>query len=293
MDTSARNPEAGHLDAPFLKQLEATACDLVREMSDFTRSEYGRTRTVSYKDRAEADPVTAVDRAVEAYLAREVAARFPEHTVLGEEGSEPRAGADWVWIVDPVDGTRNFVAGLPLYALSVGVLYRGRPVVGVVALTHSGSLVHAHLGGGAFENGQPIRVSVETTLHPRQLAVQSRDFWREWEVGAQAVGRLGDPRWLGSTALELAMIAGGVIDYGMFASSALWDVAAGVLLVLEAGGAVLRFSEQQRNWQVLTDFGGSGDAALRRWDEPLLVGSRGLVSELAPLVRPVIGTGKG
>ncbi len=248
---------------------------------------------VAYKDAGGTDPVTAVDRAVEARLAAYVAERFPGHAVLGEEeGAEPAGDAEWVWVVDPVDGTRNFVAGLPLFAVSVGVLRRGRPVVGAVALPAEGSVLHARRGGGAWRDGQPARVAAADALTPRLVGARGPDFREAFRADPALDPRLGEARWLGSTAYELAAVASGTLGYAAIGDVALWDCAGGVVLVAEAGGAVATSAGPDDaaggGWAPLERFRAEDAAAgaLRAWHGPLLAGPPAAVATLARHLTP-------
>src|SRR5690349_21828498 len=106
--TQPERPEAPYPDVSMLDAIEAVACDLLAQAGRIVMVRYGSTLLVDYKDKAKADPVTEIDRAVEAFLTEAVGQRFPGHAVLGEEGQDPAEEAEFLWIVDPVDGTINY-----------------------------------------------------------------------------------------------------------------------------------------------------------------------------------------
>lgn len=220
----------------------------------------GRLPGVAYKGAL--DLVTVADRESEELIVRELARRFPGDRVVAEEGggAGPR-DAELVWYVDPLDGTTNYVRGLTHFAVSIGVAYRGQPVVGVV---HAPALVAAERpdvpgvtwaatrGQGATRDGRAITVSSEDTLQ-RALVATGFPYDRNRTADALASQvRLAlthtlDIRRIGSAAIDLAQVADGT--YGLFYEPRLkpWDVAAGIAIVREAGGHVSDFSGADRS----------------------------------------------
>ena len=148
---------------------DAALADVERAATDFARRggavllEHFRTGLdVSFKWDDARHPVTEVDHAVEDLIRAAVLARFPEHGILGEERADTGpADAEWIWVIDPLDGTSNFINGLPTFSCSVGVLWRGAPVVGAIFVATSRHLssgvYHARAGGGAFFDDRPVR----------------------------------------------------------------------------------------------------------------------------------------
>jgi myo-inositol-1(or 4)-monophosphatase len=198
------------------------------------------------REKGRADLVTEADlgsqRAVRDYLH----GRFPGHDFLGEEGAGPKQqpgpGAPPTWVVDPLDGTTNYVHDVPAYCVSVALLADGALVAGAVYDPRLRELFAAAGGRGATLNGRPLRTSRTAALadallstgFPPDLRGQERAlaWWRHFSLRARSLRRTG------STALNLAYVAAGRFDgYWAFDNYA-WDVAAGVVLVREAGGAV-------------------------------------------------------
>ncbi len=279
-------------DDAALRAVEAAAREFIGEASRIVLERYGGLLEIDYKGGGKSDPVTEVDRAVEAYLTGAVAARFPDHAVLGEEGQDPQGEPEWEWIVDPVDGTLNFINRLPLFAISIGVLHRRRPVVGVIAFPVAGEILHARRGGGAFRNGEPIRVGGAPEPHPSILAGLPTAFALQFKFGRPIRRRFGEPRSFGSIAYEMGQVAGGVLHYAVFRGPKIWDVAGGVTIVREAGGEALRYSRSRRGWFPLDRFIAPPPAAadkpraLRAWDGPVLVGARPIIDAVAPHLTP-------
>lgn len=151
------------LDVPFtpdLHEVERLAVELVTDAADAVAAAFGRQIEVQqkpYKDGTQ--PVTALDRSIEQTVGAAVRTRYPEHAVVGEEFGNVGEERDWCWIVDPIDGTHNFVNGVPMFAVSLGVLFRRRPVVGAIAVPANQSVLHGQIGGPVNLGGDPVEVS--------------------------------------------------------------------------------------------------------------------------------------
>lgn len=202
----------------------------------------------SAREKAHADLVTEADHASQQAIRSFLQARLPTHAFLGEEDPEAKTGrvdsAVPTWVVDPLDGTANYVHDVPAYCVSVGLMSGGELVAGAVYDPRQDEMFSAATGLGATLNGRPIRVSPVAELRSALLSTgfppdpdcQERNlhWWRVFTYRAQALRRTG------STALNLAYVAAGRFDgYWAFDNWA-WDVAAGVVLVREAGGVVSR-----------------------------------------------------
>lgn len=187
--------------------------------------------------------VTEADLAAEAHIVGALRTAFPEHAILSEEGFRPGDTVDdarLTWVVDPLDGTTNFAHRLPFFSVSIGLRHEGRGVVGVVHAPALGWTFAAHVGGGTTLNGQPLRVSERASLPG---AVGACDWARQPERRRLALAahsslaeQLHTMRSIGSAALGFAAVAAGWLDLYFNYSLAPWDVAAGELLVREAGG---------------------------------------------------------
>ena len=181
---------------------------------------------------------------MEEYLRERIGSEFPGHGIVAEESEDSSAGhdADYVWAIDPVDGTANFAAGVPFFAVSIGLLHRGRPLVCSMFLPNTlagDGVLYARAGGGAFDENGPLTALTHPEPKPSGLAGVPSGFARAFRVNGQRGWGLGEPRIMGSIACELALVARGVLQYSLLTAPRVWDVAAGVLLVQEAGGDVL------------------------------------------------------
>lgn len=264
-----------------LRQLEQTAVELVRLAGAEIQNALYRPFAVSYKDepgddRGWRNPVSEVDRATEMLVRARLAERFPQHDIIGEELDErPGRGADFVWAVDPIDGTSNFVNGFPLFAASVGLLHRGFPVVGATWCSTSHALqsgvYHAHHGGGLCFEGRAIRPRLDRQLR-RHLAAEPCEANLDPTFGHDLPW---DTRHTGSTAIECAFTAAGLLRLARLPGPKLWDCAGGVALVRAAGGEVRMLVEGA--YRPFDRFEppvphGAALADLRYWDGALVLG---------------------
>ncbi|HYJ80948.1 MAG TPA: inositol monophosphatase family protein [Longimicrobiaceae bacterium] len=196
------------------------------------------------REKERADLVTAVDEAAERLIAGELRAAFPGDAIVAEELSSARVAAGRRWIVDPLDGTTNFVHGHPFVCVSIAFADDEGLAAGVVHAPLLGEVYHATRGGGAFLNGAPIRVSAVDVLGRSLLATgfpfkQGKgDLHAYMRLVADAVLATHDVRRAGSAALDLSFVAAGRVEGFFELGLAPWDVAAGMLLVAEAGGRV-------------------------------------------------------
>ena len=190
-----------------------------------------------------ADLVTEYDVAVEGFLREKLLALLPEAVFFGEEEAGPaEPGKGWAFIVDPIDGTANFVRGLRHSAVSVGLAKDGTVEYGVVYDPYKNEMFSAKRGGGAFLNGTPIRVSgkpLSEGIFAMGTALYRREYFPPtMRLTQQLFQRSCDFRRMGSAALDLCAVACGRVEVFFEYSLCPWDYAAGSLLITEAGGAV-------------------------------------------------------
>lgn len=195
------------------------------------------------REKSPANLVTEADLASQEAIHEFIQMRFPDHKFLGEEGLDQQAGdSEYRWVIDPLDGTGNYVHRFPYYAVSIGLEHRGKLVVGVIYDPTRDEMFSAMKGAGANLNGQPLRCSIVEQLSeamcmaslPVKTSAESAAVGRFLKVltEAQSVQRSG------SAALNLCYVASGRVDGFWSTSLKPWDMAAGVLLVEEAGGRV-------------------------------------------------------
>ncbi|WP_420128007.1 inositol monophosphatase family protein [Longimicrobium sp.] len=226
--------------APFAPELETA----LQAASAAAALILGRGGAEEVREKGRADLVTAVDEAAERTIAHVIRARFPGDRIIGEELSSERVHAGRRWYVDPIDGTTNFIHGHPFVCVSIGFADDEGLAAGVIHAPLLGEVYRATRGGGAWMNGARIRVT-ETDDPTRALLATGFPFKRgKGELDAymllvaDAIRGSRDVRRAGSAALDLAFVAAGRVDGFFEIGLAPWDVAAGMLLVHEAGGLV-------------------------------------------------------
>lgn len=183
-------------------------------------------------------PVTAGDHEADRHLTGAIRAAFPGHGVVSEEQDTVVPGTDWCWIIDPIDGTSNFTAGLPYWCVSVALAFEGEVVLGVVDAPPLQQRLVALRGSGTTQRGRQLRVRPPVDWRDgrnRHIPVMLTTGTARRARGA---GLRLNPRVMGATALDLATVASGVAAASIALIPKVWDVAAGALLVTEAGGAV-------------------------------------------------------
>lgn len=224
---------------------------------------------IRWETKKGSDFVSEVDRSAEAAIAGAIHERFPAATIVGEELSpQGLTGDELAFVVDPLDGTTNFLHGYPEYAVSIAALSRGTLVAGVVLNVATGETFTATAGGGSYLDGKRIEVSAITD-HSRALIGTGFPFKRLELLESylpqfdRVMRRTAGIRRAGSAALDLSAVACGRFDAFWELDLASWDVAAGVLLVREAGGVVTDLAGEDAE----INFGSfvAGNPVLHRW----------------------------
>lgn len=285
------------VDRQVLADAEAVCLQAVHDARAVLLEYFRTPLTVEFKEKGQQSPVTEADRRSEDILRNALQGAFPTHGIIGEEGEDVvNAGADYVWFLDPLDGTTNFATGLPSFAISMGLCFQGAPVLGVIAVPWEGpqgTIFRAYQGHGAYCND--LRIQVAATDVPAGTQVASMPFWALWQyrVRRQARFRRLNVRASGSIAYELAYAAHGTFQFSIISGARLWDMIAGVVLVQEAGGTTLFSNSRARRWhdwqpflqRVLTGPFGHDVSALRKLHINILAGNTQVVSQRASAIR--------
>jgi myo-inositol-1(or 4)-monophosphatase len=256
------------MDAEAAARMRSDLTEIAQGAGEILLGHLGRLRSEDVNFKGRRDLMTIADRESENFILAEVARRYPSHVVLAEESAAEatpeRREAEWLWVVDPLDGTTNFVHQIPMFAVSIGVVHRGRPCAGIVHAPRLGETFCAVVGHGAQLNGASMKVSTTDDLADallatgfayriEKLARNNLDHFQHLIRVARAVRRCG------SAALDMAYVAAGRFDGFWELHLSPWDVAAGAALVMEAGGIVSDFDGGD-DWL----FGGSIVAANAR-----------------------------
>jgi myo-inositol-1(or 4)-monophosphatase len=237
-------------EVALITELRHLAGDIATEAGSLARQsrlELGPGARADHSTKSSAvDPVTEFDRAAEALVVERLRTARPDDSIVGEEGADHVGSSGFEWHVDPIDGTVNFVYDLPGWCTSVAVLHDGAPVAGAIYAPVVDELYAAGIGQGVTVNGSEVGVSGAIDL-PTSLAATGFSYHldtyrqRQAQRVARVLPSVRDIRRQGSAALDLAYVASGRVDlyFEQFINS--WDVAAGVLLVTEAGGTITAF----------------------------------------------------
>lgn len=216
------------------------AIEIGKEAGEFIKPFAGKAGGQTLK--AAKDFVTEMDLKVESLIIDRIQTRYPEHRIFSEEAGTIGGEGDFEWVIDPIDGTINYSMGVPLYGVSIALTYKKEPVVAVISLPGLDEMYWASEGGGSFKDGGRIQVR-DVSL--QESFVSHGDFAKngDKEENAQRLQLLGKivndvyrVRMIGSAAVTMAYIAAGKLDAALYMNPEFYDVAAGELLIAEAGG---------------------------------------------------------
>lgn len=260
------------MDASEIEIRYWAALGVVREAGRLAAEAYHRRLELSVERKGTQDMVSEADRACEDRIVGALEQLFPADGFLGEERGARNAGANAIWIIDPIDGTANFLRGIPLWCVSLGLLAGNEFVIGVIYNPVTEELYAARRGKGATLNGKKIEVSQARSLEEARLGI-GFSYRRPPAPHADVVKALLEAHCeysrLGSGALGLAFTADGRLEGYWEAHINVWDVAAGLCLVKEAGGHVSKFLD---------------DDGLHKGNE-VLVGNSHLYGRLSTLLK--------
>jgi myo-inositol-1(or 4)-monophosphatase len=254
------------------------AIESARRGGEVLLSYWGKLPAASIEEKAQNDFVSRADRESETAIVESLLARFPDDGLLGEEGAKRASASGREWVIDPLDGTSNFIAGFPFWCVSVAARERGRLIAGVVWDPLRQEMYAAETGSGAFRNGHRMHVTSRTSAKGAFLATgfpfrahekldEYLAIFRALFLQAKAIRRAG------SAALDLAHVAAGVFDGFFEFHLSPWDIAAGAVLIQEAGGDLRDFEGGRR-------FLETGDVA---------AGPPGVVDAIIKIVERVTG----
>lgn len=231
---------------PIIDQILLEALSWAREAGAVQMRHFRQPHLDIHSKYGDSDIVTAADKAAEKILIDNIRRVHPDHSILSEESGESDGSSPWRWVIDPLDGTTNFAEGLPMFAVSIGIEHNGQTVIAVVYAPYLDELFHAVRGQGAFLNGKPIKT------RPNQLlsrAVIATGFPVDKDINPDnnidnltaVLPQVRGIRRLGSAAIDLCYVAAGYLDAYWELNLHLWDIAAGLLILQEAGGLSTHF----------------------------------------------------
>lgn len=214
------------------------------EAGKILKKRFGQQNAMSVKGRR--NIVTEADLLSEERILEILSSEFPGHGMLSEEAGERRLDSEYMWIIDPLDGTNNYHFGIPFFCVNIALARLGEVVMGVTYDPMRGELFHAEKGKGAYLNGRKIAVSGVSSLDKAavgfDLGYQAEKSIVLLDIAARLWPSIHCLRLLGSSSLGCAYIAGGRLGLYFHKHLYSWDVASGLLLVREAGGEVVNFA---------------------------------------------------
>jgi myo-inositol-1(or 4)-monophosphatase len=222
------------------------AIKAAKAAAEILRENFGKLSTGDIRKKSQNDFLTFVDEASEQKIIRMIQQAFPAHAILAEESGHSDQTSEYEWIIDPLDGTKNYISGIPVFAVSIGLRYRGKMKLGVVHDPIRGDIFHAVRNQGAYHDGRKMNVSQRSELAGCLIAT-GFPFKRK-EILANYLSSFKDiflncsgVRRMGAAALDLAYLAAGRFDGFWEVGLSPWDMAAGSLLIEEAGGLLSDF----------------------------------------------------
>lgn len=235
------------MDQNELKNICQQTCKTANNVGNFLRDELGKVNNQQIETKSLNSLVSYVDKTAEEMLVKQLSAALPNSVFLTEEETIEQQKGEFRWIIDPLDGTTNFLHQIPVFAISIALQQNEETILGVVLEINRKECFSAYKNGGAFLNEQPIKVKANDQLSDSLIATgfPYYDFEREeayFKLFRNLIRQTRGIRRLGSAAVDLCYVACGRFDAYFEYSLNSWDVAAGALIIQEAGGHVFDFS---------------------------------------------------
>jgi myo-inositol-1(or 4)-monophosphatase len=215
------------------------AADAASKAGSFLKKQFGIIKTIEQK--VDKSLVTNLDKEAERIIIEIIRKSFPDHAIIGEESGTSKEKHQFTWVIDPLDGTHNYIRGISIYGVSIGIMKDDEYYGGAIYMPHDSSLYTAVKGLGAYKNGSRIFVTKCSTLAESTASFDSglrNDVPRKVGFLGKLSERVFNVRMSGSSARNLTWLAEGCVDLVVEFDDHLWDFAAGVVLVREAGGMV-------------------------------------------------------
>lgn len=251
----------------MLEEMEQWA----REAGELQMDSFQKNIKIESKDR-KIDLVTEVDNKSEEIITNNIVSAYPEHSIMAEEGRNKSSDSRYLWIIDPLDGTVNYVHGFPIFAISLALYKDNQPEYGLIYLPYFDDLYSASRGQGSYYNGERIQVNKDHAVKDGIIATgfpySHQENSESLELFNKILPEAGGIRRTGAAAFDLCQVARGIFSGFWEIELKLWDIAAGILIIEEAGG-------------VITDFNGR---ALRTNSQQVVAGSQTVNNRLRELL---------
>jgi len=282
------------------------AAEIAIEAGQILFSFFGKQIQTEYKDKNKTDPVSEADWESQRYLTDRIKKKFPDHGILGEEILKKAKGndenskdkmTDYLWVLDPLDGTKNFLNGISIWGCSVGLLFKGEPIAGAIFLPEPTGkddflIYKASLGEGAFLGNERINVTMEEKPSRKKTISLPGSYWNQFKTIGGLKNNMGEIRTTGSISFDFAMVARGGLHYALFGVPSIWDVAAGIIIVKEAGGLALQQKSIFKKWEPFKNFIKVNDPTkkiddLRNWKTPIIVGNSSICEYITSRIKRI------
>lgn len=225
------------------------AIEAAKEAGKFLSDNFGKISNI--KDKGDRNLATNLDIEAEEMIIAKIKANFPGHGIIGEEKGEDNSGSDYLWIIDPLDGTHNFIRNINIFGVSIGIVHKGTFVGGVVYMPCENELYVGEKGNGAYKNDNKIHVSSENNLKDCSISFDSSIRYAP-EVMLKVLDNLArqvfNVRMFGSSARILSYLAEGKLDAAVEFHDRPWDFAGSVCIIEEAGGKLTDFKGGQLSY---------------------------------------------
>lgn len=228
-------------------QIVTIAINAAREAGDFLLRNFGKVTTIEKK--GDRNFATNLDREAENMVIDAISKYFPGHGIIAEESGKRNASSEYLWIIDPLDGTHNFIRNVDIFGVSIGILRKNDFIAGVIYMPKEKELYFAEKGSGAYKNDKKISVSETKTLRDCSISFDSSIRYAP-RVMLEVLGDLAKEvfniRMFGSSARVLSYIAEGKLDLAVEFHDRPWDFAGGVCIIEEAGGRITELKTSRR-----------------------------------------------
>ena len=213
------------------------AINAAKEAGKYIFDNFGKANKIYTK--GDRNLATEIDRKAEEIIADRIKSKYPSHGILGEEKERKELDNEWLWIIDPIDGTHNFIRGIDIFGVSIGIVHNNEFVAGVIYMPKDNELYSAESGSGAYKNGKRVYVSERRGLKECSISFDSSIRYepeRTLKVLKKVSLEVFNIRMFGSSVRTLTYIAEGKLDFAIEFHDRPWDFAAGVTIIKEAGG---------------------------------------------------------
>jgi len=228
-----------NIDTQYLIKLGSFSKELATLAGNILTENFGKKFNIEYKNPN--DPVSSVDIEIQDKLIQKIKKEFPDHRILAEENTytQKKSCSDFMWVIDPLDGTKNFINMLPIFASAIGVLYKGTPIAGAIFIpwpnNQKGMVLYAYKNSGLLCDSTPVN-----------KLINKKDPLVALPGNFSTSSDLGNIRVTGSIAYEIVMVCLGILDYAVFFAPKLWDIAAGYILAYESKKTVYSITKNTK-----------------------------------------------